>query len=78
MDDFLVTFDHMHSMPGGARPGWCHRGGRLFAARYGLDWSQILLDGGVLASVLLSTGDAMAAQLVDHARACRGGTHEQE
>lgn len=68
MQDFLVTFDHLHSMPGGRRSGWCHRGARRFACRYGLDWSQMLKDGGVRASVLLDTGDALAARLVEHAR----------
>lgn len=37
----------------------------------------MLADGGVMASVLLATGDAMAARLVEHARACNGGTDEQ-
>lgn len=68
MADFLVTFDHLHSMPGGPRPGWCHKGGREFAVRYNLSWPQMLQDGGVKASVLIATGDAMAARLVEHAR----------
>lgn len=69
MSDFLVTFDHMHSVPGWSeRPGFCHRGGRELARRYGLDWRQIVLDGGVRASVLEATGDAMALHLVAHAR----------
>ena len=66
--DFLVTFDHVHSMPGQRRPGWCHNGCREFAERLGLDWSAIVKAGGIPASVLMETGDAMAIRLVQHAR----------
>ena len=66
--DFLVTFDDVHSMPGQRRPGWCHNGCREFAARLGLDWTEIVKAGGIQASVLLATGDAMAIRLVEHAR----------
>lgn len=68
-DDFLVTFDHMHSVPGMAgRPGYCNKGGRELVARYGMDWSEIVRDGGVLASRLMATGDALAIRLVEFAR----------
>jgi hypothetical protein len=68
-DDFLVTFDHLHSVPSwGARPGFCHRGARALANRYGLDWAAIVRDGGISASALEATGDAMAIHLVAHAR----------
>lgn len=69
MDDFMVTMNHLHSVPGwGGRPGFCHRGARALCERYGLDWASIVRDGGVLASALLATGDAMALHLVEHAR----------
>lgn len=69
MDDFLVTFDHLHSVPGwGARPGFCHRGARALCERYELDWPAIVRAGGVMASVLVATGDGMALHLVEHAR----------
>lgn len=69
MDDFLVTMDHLHGVPGwGSRPGFCHRGARALCERYGLDWAAIVRDGGIPASELIATGDAMALHLVEHAR----------
>lgn len=66
----FVTLDHLHSVPGwGSRPGYCHRGARALCERYGLDWSAIVQAGGVDAEVLTATGDALALQLVEHARA---------
>ena len=68
-DDFVVTFTHLHSMTGwGARPGFCHRGARALCERYGLDWLAIVRAGGVSASTLMDTGDALAVALVEHAR----------
>ncbi|WP_418647220.1 hypothetical protein ACNQFN_18670 [Thauera butanivorans] len=68
-DDVFVTFEHMHNIPGwGARPGFCHRGARTWCAQYGLDWESIVRAGGIPASMLIATGDAMAAALVDYAR----------
>lgn len=67
--DFLVTFDHLHSVPGFAsRAGFCHAGARALAQRYHLDWIQIVRDGGIKASVLEATGDALALELVEHGR----------
>lgn len=67
--ELFVTFEHMHGVPGwGGRPGFCHRGARAWCAQHGLDWESIVRAGGVPASVLISTGDALAAALVDHAR----------
>lgn len=69
MNDLFVTFDHLHSVPGWSpQPGFCHAGARQLADRYGLDWSAMVRDGGVSASVLLATGDAMALRLVEHAQ----------
>lgn len=76
ISDFKVTFGHLHAMPGGPRPGWCHTGARELVNRYGLDWSQIVREGGVMASELLATGDALAIRLVEHARACEGICNE--
>ncbi len=66
--DFWVTFNHLHSMPGSRRPGWCHDSCRVFADRDGLDWNAIVLNKGRAASELLAPGDAMALRLVEHAR----------
>ncbi|SEJ50212.1 hypothetical protein SAMN04244579_04610 [Azotobacter beijerinckii] len=68
-DELFVTLEHLHSVPAfGARPGYCHRGARALCERYGLDWAAIVRDGGLPASALLATGDALALHLVDHAR----------
>lgn len=68
-DELFVTLDHMHSVPAwNGRAGFCHKGARSLAARYELDWSQIVRDGGIAASKLLATGDALAIHLVDFAR----------
>lgn len=67
--DFMVTLDHLHSVPAwGGRPGFCHRGTRALCERYGLEWSAIVRAGGLPASALIATGDALALHLVEHAR----------
>ncbi|MCY1266016.1 hypothetical protein D9M69_218860 [compost metagenome] len=77
MDDFTVTLDHLHSVPGwGARPGFCHAGARALCARYGLDWAAIVRAGGIPASALVATGDAMALHLVEHAQKELAHGHE--
>lgn len=65
----MVTMDHLHSVPSlGVGVGYCHRGARELCARYGLSWEQIIRDGGINASALIATGDALALRLVEHAR----------
>jgi len=67
--DIFVTLAHLHSVPAlNGRQGFCHKGSRALAARYGLDWAQIVRDGGISASQLLATGDAMALRLVEFAK----------
>jgi len=66
--EMIVTFDDLHSFRGfGARPGFCHRGARGLCARYGINWRAIVFAGGVPASTLIATGDALALALVAHA-----------
>ncbi|WP_325438058.1 hypothetical protein [Pseudomonas nitroreducens] len=68
-DELFVTLDHLHSVPAlNGRTGYCHKGGRALAARYGLDWDQIIKDGGIAASKLEATGDDLALRLVEFAR----------
>ncbi len=68
-EDLFVTLEHLHSVPAwGSRPGYCHRGARALCVQYGLDWTAIVRDGGIPASALLATGDALALHLVEHAR----------
>lgn len=74
MMDVWVTFDHAHSIPGfSSRPGFCHRGLRDAARKYGLDWDRIVKDGGIWASELEATGDAMAMELAAWARGMKDG-----
>lgn len=69
MADLFITFEHLHSISGfSSRAGYCHRGARQLCQRYGIDWQQVVRDGGVCSSVLLKTNDALAIQLVEHAQ----------
>ncbi len=47
-DDFVVTLDHLHSVPawGGANRV-VPTGARRLAARYGIEWADIVRDGGM-------------------------------
>ena len=66
--DVWVSFEDLHTVPGLAGTGYCHAGARRLAARYGLDWAAIVRAGGVWASELEATGDALAMSLAEHAR----------
>ena len=46
----------------------CSRGARAFFDRHGLDWNEFL-KSGVTVESLVATGDAMAKQVADAARA---------
>jgi len=46
------------------RAKMCSHGARAFFKRHGLDWSAFLRSG-VDSSVVLATGDAMAAKVVE-------------
>lgn len=70
----FITFEHLHSVPGlSSRAGYCHRGARALCERYHIDWQQVVRDGGVSSETLLATGDALAIQLVEHARQVERG-----
>lgn len=43
--------------------GYCHRGGRAFCARHGIDWGAFIKHG-IESEKLLATGDAMAERVV--------------
>jgi hypothetical protein len=55
----------------GRNPGYCVPGCRLFAARYSLDMKSFVREG-IEAEVLLATGDAMAAHIVEYVKQSRG------
>lgn len=66
----IVTLAHLRSIPGyGPKPGWCNGQARAWFARHQLDWNEFRKNG-VEAEVLLATGCALAAALVEHARSC--------
>ncbi len=66
--DFIVTAAHLATMPNWTgSTGLCHRGARQWCARYGFDWLTLSREG-IAASKLIATGDAIALQLVEHAR----------
>jgi hypothetical protein len=66
-----ITLADVRSIPvPGRKPGYCVAGCRLFAERYGLDIKAFAREG-IEADVLLSTGDAMAAHIVEHVKKMR-------
>lgn len=66
-----VTFEHVHTCPSfGGRRGYCHKGTRALCEKYGINWTQILKDGGIEDEKLLATGDPLAIHLVEWAREC--------
>ena len=62
MSDVMVTMKHIRQCK------MCSRGARAFFERHGLDWSEFLRVG-VPVEALEQTGDAMAKQVADAARA---------
>ena len=65
MTEVIVHMRHVRSMKG------CSRGARAFCERYGIDWPAFL-KGGIPASRLRATGDAMAIRLAEIAEAEHG------
>ncbi|TCP08397.1 hypothetical protein [Caldimonas thermodepolymerans] len=61
--DVTVTIAHVRAA------GLCVHGTRTWFARQGLDFRDFLAQG-LPASVLLTTGDAMARRVVEVAQAC--------
>ena len=59
--DVIVTITHVRAA------GLCVHGARTWFARHGLDFRAFLTQG-LPASILLATGDAMAARVVEVAR----------
>lgn len=56
--------------------GYCAAGARAFARRHGFDWPRFLREG-ISAQALVGADDAMAARVIERARAeARDGTQE--
>lgn len=69
MNDVWVTVEHLHTVPAFAgKTGYCNRMSREFCARNNISWSELIKNGGLWASQLEATGDALALRLVAHAR----------
>lgn len=72
-NDVWVEMSHLHSCPStGVGVGMCHKGARNLCATIGLDWGTIVKDGGIWASQLEATNDALAIRLAEHARMMEG------
>lgn len=64
----IVTVQHLHTVPTWTtRTGYCAKQSRAFFTEQGLDWLNFVREG-IDAEVLLATGNALAAHLVEHAR----------
>lgn len=63
----IIRMKHFKSIPLGGKRGYCTEGGRRFFKRYGLDWTEFVKNG-LPDSVFLETGDALAINLVKHAK----------
>lgn len=60
-EEVVVTMKHVRQAQ------MCSRGTREFFARHNLDW-QSFLESGISSDVILATGDAMGAKVVEVAR----------
>lgn len=75
-DELIVTIEHLYTVPNfNGRIGFCGRGSRAWFRRHGLDWSAFVR-GGIPASKLIATGDALALRVVEHARSVSRGKQE--
>lgn len=65
----IVRPDDLHAI------GYCNRGARAWAMRYGLDWAQFVING-LPVEVIEATGDAMGLRLAQHVREARRGASD--
>lgn len=72
-----VYIRHARSVLGPNGRGYCVKGMRQFAARHSLDFDAFAREG-VDADVLLNTGDAMAAAIVQAATEEQNGQREED
>ncbi len=69
MADVWVTVEHIHTVPAwNGRAGYCNKTSREFCARNNISWSDLIQNGGLWASQLEATGDALAIHLADWVR----------
>lgn len=65
-DDLIITPQHIYGA------GLCARGARDWFARYDLSWAEFVACG-LPAATLAATGDALALQVIAHAREQKRG-----
>lgn len=64
----IITLTHLKSMPiAKGMNGYCNKGARQFFERHNMDWNHFRKHG-LDEQVFLNTHDAMAIDLVEHAR----------
>jgi hypothetical protein len=69
VDDVWVTLEHIHTVPAwNGRQGYCNKTSREFCARNNISWSELINNGGLWASQLEKTGDALAIHLATWVR----------
>lgn len=68
--DTWVTVQHIHTVPAwGGKAGYCNKQARVFCQRHDISWSELIKNGGLWASQLEATNDALALRLVAWAKA---------
>lgn len=76
MNDVWVTLIHLHTVPAwNGKAGYCNKTSREFCARNNISWGELVKNGGLWASELEATGDALAIHLADWVR--RGQQEQQ-
>jgi len=67
-DELIITVQHIYTVPAwNGATGFCGRGARAWFAQHNLSWADFVANG-LPASILEATGDALALQVVAHAR----------
>lgn len=67
--ELIITAEHLATVPAwNGKSGFCAKGARELCRRYGIDWNAAVRNGGIPASELTATGDALALRLVEHAQ----------
>lgn len=69
MEDVWVSVHDIHTVPAwNGKAGYCNKTSREFCARNNISWNDLIKNGGLWASQLEATGDAMAIHLANWVR----------
>lgn len=67
--DVWITVNDIHSVPAwNGKFGYCNKTSREFCARNNISWNDLINNGGLWASQLEATGNALALHLVEWVR----------